>query len=68
MIFIKNVIIAHLPPRIFNTDAVDSIITAELPLDPNTMPPGKKWEQAKRLQDIVLTNMIHGPYGEANPI
>ena len=50
-----------------STDAVDSIILAELPPDPNTLPPGKKREQAKRLEDIVLTNMIHGPCGEANP-
>lgn len=47
-------------------DAIDSVISAELPPDPSTLP-AEQQEQARRLEAIVLTNMVHGPCGEANP-
>ena len=52
--------------RVSTNEEVDSIISAELPADPEGVEEGKK-EEAKRLQSIVITNMIHGPCGEVNP-
>jgi hypothetical protein len=53
--------------RVLTADLVDSIVVAELPPDPEeTDNPSEKAER-KRLQDIVLKNMIHGPCGAANP-
>ena len=48
-------------------DQVDSVITAELPPDPAETDNEHEREQRQRLQDIVLTNMIHGPCGALNP-
>ena len=48
-------------------EKVDSIVTAELP--PNPSEPGISQEEKarrKRLWDIVVTNMIHGPCGDLN--
>ena len=46
---------------------VDNIICAELPPDPETFQPGtEKREQAERLENIVLKNMVHGPCGKVN--
>ena len=53
--------------RITTADACDLTITAELPPDPETLPPGEAQEQARRLEKIVLTNMIHGPCGKDFP-
>ena len=52
--------------RVSTNDEVDSIISAELPADPEAVEEGRK-EDAKRLQSIVATNMIHGPCGDINP-
>ena len=52
--------------RVSTNDEVDSIISAELPADPQAVEEGRK-EDAKRLQSIVATNMIHGPCGDVNP-
>lgn len=49
-----------------DTDTIDSVICAELPPDPSSLPPQMQ-EQGKRLQKIVLTNMVHGPCGPAFP-
>ena len=47
---------------------VDNMISAQLPPDPEKFPPNsKEREQATRLQDIILKNMVHGPCGELNP-
>ena len=53
--------------RITSSEDVDNVISAELPLDPESFPPGPKKEQAKRLEQIVLKNMVHGPCGKVNP-
>ena len=46
---------------------IDNIISAQLPPDPELYPVNsKEREQATRLQDIVLKNMVHGPCGEFN--
>ena len=46
---------------------IDNVISAELPPDPESFPPGPKQEQAKRLEKIILQNMVHGPCGKVNP-
>ena len=45
---------------------MDSIISAELPQDPEIVEESKR-DEARRLQSIILTNMIHGPCGDINP-
>ena len=40
---------------------------AELPPDPEETDDPFEKAQRKRLQDIVLRNMIHGPCGSVNP-
>ena len=40
---------------------VDNMISAQLPPDPDKFPPNsKEREQATRLQDIILKDMVHG--------
>jgi hypothetical protein len=46
---------------------VDNVISAELPPDPETADNDADKEQMRRLEKIVLTNMIHGPCGQLNP-
>ena len=53
--------------RVFTQDLVDSIVVAELPPKPEQTEDEEEKEQRKRLQKIVLSNMIHGPCGKANP-
>ena len=48
-------------------DKVDSVICAELPPDPEQAEEGSDKDQMRLLQEIVATNMIHGPCGAANP-
>ena len=53
---------------IHNVEDVDRVICAELPPDPNE--PGiskEEKEQRSRLEEIVVTNMIHGPCGTLFP-
>ena len=51
-----------------NTE-VDDIICAQLPPDPQLFDEGSaEQEQAKRIQEIVLKNMVHGPCGKENPL
>ena len=53
--------------RTMTADMVDSIVSAELPPDPNNTDDPYKAAELKRLEDIVLTNMVHGPCGAENP-
>ena len=53
-------------PRVSTNDEVDSIISAELPQDPEKVEESKR-DEARRLQNIIITNMIHGPCGDINP-
>ena len=53
--------------RTLTNELVDSIVVAELPPDPEDSEDEVAKEQRRRLQTIVLTNMIHGPCGAANP-
>ena len=48
-------------------EKVDSIVVAELPPSPDDTDDNNEKAQRKRLQDIVITNMVHGPCGAANP-
>ena len=66
-------LIADSEDKLRTTEDIDSCICAELPPDPDlcTVALGFTLEQqtqAKELNDIVLTNMIHGPCGvNVNP-
>ena len=54
--------------RVSTAEDVDNVICAQLPPDPNSFPPGSnERDQALRLQNIVLKNMVHGPCGKRNP-
>ena len=53
--------------RPVSSDKVDSIVVAELPPSPDDTDDPDEKAQRKRLQDIVMTNMIHGPCGSINP-
>ena len=54
-------------------EQVDEIVSAEIPPHPNTIfdqneeKQQEKREQAKRLRELVLKNMVHGPCGKENP-
>ena len=52
--------------RPVTAEDIDEVICAELPPDPDTLPNDKK-EQASRLQEIIIKNMIHGPFGDLYP-
>ena len=54
--------------HLITEEHVNSVVTAELPPDPNE--PGISTEtraQRKPLWDTVLSNMVHGPCGVQNP-
>ena len=53
--------------RTLTNEVVDSIVIAELPPDPEATQNAEMRKQRQRLQELVLTNMIHGPCGTANP-
>ena len=53
--------------RNMSPDFVDSVVCAELPPDPEDTNDPEEKMQRQRLQDIIFTNMIHGPCGAANP-
>ena len=48
-------------------EVVDSIVVAELPPGPENTDDPLEAAQRKRLREIVLANMIHGPCGADNP-
>ena len=48
-------------------EMVDSIVSAELPPSPEDTDDPSEAAERKRLRDIVLSNMVHGPCGAANP-
>ena len=45
--------------HLHTSEDVDNVISAELPLNPNSYPEGPKQEQAKRLEKLVRQNMVH---------
>ena len=54
--------------RLICTDEVDNVISAQLPPDPEIFPEGSDEKaQAERLQRIVVSNVVPGPYGALNP-
>jgi hypothetical protein len=60
-------LILHQNHRLRTAEDIDTCITAELPPDPEGFPVGWQRDQAQDLQDIITTNMIHGPCGHLNP-
>ena len=53
--------------RMLTPEAVNSMIVAEMPDDPSTISNTAGKAQVKKLEEIVLTNMVHGPCGAHNP-
>ena len=54
--------------RVQTSTDIDNVIYAQLPPDPEIFPVGSpEKEQAIRLENIVLKNMVHGPCGKENP-
>ena len=53
--------------RSLTAEDVDKLISAELPPNPAEVDDPDVKQERKDLQEIVLTNMIHGPCGNANP-
>ena len=53
--------------RTMTADGVDQAVCAELPPDPEEAETQEEADQRCRLQDIVVTNMVHGPCGAENP-
>ena len=53
--------------RATTPELVNGVVVAELPPSPDDVDDPTEKDQRKRLEDIVLTNMIHGPCGELNP-
>ena len=53
--------------RNMTPEFVDSIVTAELPPSPNEADNPTEKAQKQRLQNIVVSNMLHGPCGERKP-
>ena len=45
--------------HLHTSEDVDNVISAELPLNPNSYPEGPQQEQAKRLEKLVRQNMVH---------
>ena len=50
-----------------SSQIVDSAVVAELPQSPDEVADPELKVELKRMEDIVLTNMIHGPCGSNNP-
>ena len=53
--------------RATTPEMVDNVISAEIPPDPEETDDPIVKENRRRLEKIVLTNMIHGPCGKENP-
>ena len=54
--------------RLVTPAMVNSVVSAELPPSPDASDDPAVKAQRQRLQEIVLSNMIHGPCGKDNPI
>ena len=53
--------------RLITADFVDSLISAEIPPDPAECEDQNQKKARQDLQDIVLSNMVHGPCGKDYP-
>ena len=53
--------------RLDTPEKIDAAISAEIPPDPLSYPPGPAREQAQRLEAAVLLFMVHGPCGDVTP-
>ena len=53
--------------RLITADFVDSLISAEIPPDPAECEDQNEKKARQDLQDIVLSNMVHGPCGKDYP-
>ena len=53
--------------KLITADFVDSLISAEIPPDPEECEDQKERKARQDLQDIVLSNMVHGPCGKDYP-
>ena len=53
--------------RNMTPEGVDQAVCAELPPDPEEADTEEEAKQRRRLQDIVVSNMVHGPCGVSNP-
>ena len=53
--------------RMLTPDLVNKMVVAELPPDPDSIENPALRDQCRRLQDIVCSNMLHGPCGKENP-
>ena len=53
--------------RTLTSELVDSIVVAEIPPDPEDTDDPSEAAERRRLREIVLKNMIHGPCGATNP-
>ena len=53
--------------RAITSEMVDSAVVAELPPSPDEVDDPIAKAELQRLEEIVLTNMIHGPCGDINP-
>ena len=53
--------------RLITPDFVDSLISAEIPPDPEECDDPSERKARQDLQDIVLSNMVHGPCGKEYP-
>ena len=53
--------------RTLTKELVDSLVVAELPPDPELADTPMKMDERKIMENIVLTNMLHGPCGKDYP-
>ena len=53
--------------RMLTPELVDNMVVAEMPNDASTVSNAASRAQVKKLEEIVLTNMVHGPCGVHNP-
>ena len=53
--------------RTMTPEGVDQAVCAELPPIPEEAETQEEIEQRRRLEDIVVSNMVHGPCGAENP-
>lgn len=61
-------LIMHQRSKVWTSDDVDKIVSAELPPDPSSFPVGsERRRQATELEQLVLLNHRHGPCGVEKP-